>query len=269
MGQLNLFVPDRAQADAIHATPQRQVGWHSEGMDLRLAAKACWMRNHGRFATCEELATHVAESLGGLNVSTIRAWRSFYEWPNPELSQPADSEGARFWRIEEDDDPYAHAHDPLEDFYAQYRMKAYRKYMNKYVTITGYNSPSEVDLTEIQAILDQHPITLEKLAIAIGQESDIFPTYARAKGIVEPPHAQVDVPIGTLIFHHQGFASFVIRHLQHLYHHRGITIRILAGRLGLNWQDLWLLGVRLGYWRLPTPQTFTEMDTCFRRLKQR
>lgn len=251
MSQINLAF--HAPSNPISVAPARQVRTDTSASDLRLKVKSLWFEECRFYSTCEELAAYIS-SQTGVSAPVIRAWRSLYEWPVPSAS------GRTTWEMDDDDDPLAHAHDPLDDFYNDRRDKGHRRMLSKYLEATGFNSPSEANLSEVQDILNRHPISLWNLAIGLGQEPEIFCVYAKAKGIVEPRHAQINIPLGTLMFHHEGFATFIIRNAQHLYHHRAIPINIIANRLGLNWRDLWLLGVRFGYWRMPSPASLTTVD---------
>jgi hypothetical protein len=254
MNQMNLFATKTSQP--VYARAARQVKPDTEVADLRFEVKSLWIDEAPFHDSPDTLATYIGDQLG-VNTSVIRAWRSLYEWPLPS----GQSQGKQsIWQIEDDDDPLMHACDQMEPFYNQRRTSGHRKMVAKYVETTGFNSPSEIDLKLVQDILNRHPITLRSLAVGLGQEPDIFPVYAAANGVVEPSHAKINIPLGNLMFHHEGFATYIIRHVQHLYYYRGIPIRTMANRIGINWRDLWLFGVRFGYWRMPSAHTMTMID---------
>ena len=251
MSQMNLAF--HTVSKPINVEPARQVRPDTKASDLRLKVKALWFDEAPFHTSCEELASYVSNQTG-VGAPVIRAWRSLYEWPAPSASQrPA-------WVEDDDDDPLLHAHDQMEAFYNAHRDQGRRRMVAKYLETTGYNSPSEANLSEVQDVLNRHPISLWNLAIGLGQEPEIFCVYAKANGIVEPRHAQINIPLGTLMFHHEGFATFIVRNAQHLYYHRGVPINAIANRLGLNWRDLWLFGVRFGYWRKPSAEILTMIE---------
>lgn len=242
-----------AQSKPIRVKPARQVRPDPTATDLRFKVKGLWMEEAPFFLDCEELATFVS-SQTGVSVPVIRAWRSLYNWPLPTAHARSK------WVSDDDDDPLIHAEDPLGEFFSERRERSYRRMLGKYLDTTGFNSPAEANLSEVQEILNRHPVSLWNLAIGLGQEPAIFCVYAKAKGIVEPQHARIDIPLGTLMFHHEGFATFIVRNAQHLYYHRAVPISSIASRLGLNWRDLWLFGVRFGYWRMPEAENLAAID---------
>lgn len=226
--------------------------------DLKSEIQSFWVEHCVKWASVFEFADHVAKKFD-IDASLVNAWRTIGHWPVPG----DDPSRKTFIGYFDEDDPRDFAFDPLHDFYGQHEKNGNRRSALTYLSEGGYLRPSEINLDLVQHLLHRYPISLEDLSTYLCVESQFFPKYARANGIVDRVTKCPHQPLLSLLYIHNQLQQVVVTHAQHLYRIRAVPIRFIACRLNLNWRELWALGAERGIWQMPSTETLSYLDEYF------
>lgn len=242
---------------------------------LQQAARSFWHERLSHHHHASELIEEVANQFR-IDQAVIIGWVNLNNWARPE----DDESGAR---IDQDENVFGVgadslyqikgidrrmsvqelrelAVDPLYPFWCNLRNQ-YRRPAMTWLETTGAVNPGDIDLDEVQALLDQFPLTINQMAALMCVEPQVFSKYCSYYGIRTQRHAgTIDLTLGQLVHRHPALQQVVVRNSQWLYYRYAIPIHRLARYCNLQWEDLWAMGTRHGCWVLPEDKTLQEVE---------
>ncbi|TBW57487.1 hypothetical protein EZI54_07450 [Marinobacter halodurans] len=244
----------------------------SEQGHLLVKSSALWNSYLSNSATSSELIELVSKDLE-VDAAVIRGWINLYGWRRPEDEVEGSADESLFsvksdtvYHVDGIDRTMDQnalrdmAVDPLCPFWSKLREKHRRPAMT-WLSTLSFLAPIRIDFSLFQNMLDRFFVTIEDLACVFCVEPGLLRRYCDAHGIKQQQYAGVsDVSIAKLVTDNDCLQQVLVHYAQQLYRERAIPIRRVSQNVGLQWQDVWAMGVRHNGWQLPTTETLSEIE---------
>ena len=205
------------------------------------------------------VANKIAEE-ANLEPNLILAWAKIYGWPI--TSKRFDS--IKDMRVNSEflsNDARDDAVDPLAEFYRIRSKLGKSGAINRYFSLAGYLNTNDLNFQEVVRLLSKYPLSLEMVAKMYCQEIGLFMRFAASKGLKGTVCSKNSPTLFELLERESELQSVVSNNARSLYYKKAIPINHIAKRYGgIDWKDLWLLGVRFGFWELPSSTTLAIID---------